>query len=298
MPYSEKTRRVYCSVVHSLASFMRTEGLQSLEEFNVAWLRRFLTRGGSSDRSPYSASYQVVRLAALGAFWCWLADALDITDNPVTQHIQERRNLRSRPGRPSGGKRARRLPQVLHWREQRALLSAVQRSHSRAAIRDYAMLSLILATGLRSDEVCRVEVQAVDLAARRLRVVGKGNKERLVDFSHDDAVLGALEMWLAERARLLDAVGGEESCFFLSMTGRRMSGSLVYQQVSRYLRSLGLEERSRGNGAHLLRHTATSIMFARCVPLLQIQENLGHENLATTQIYAHLLPTEAASMTE
>lgn len=286
-PYSTKTRRVYRSVVQSLLGFMEAESIQCFGEFNVAWLRRFVSRAHRADGSCYSASYQIVRLSALNAFWFWLAEEHSVLDNPAARYVQERRDDSRRP---AGGNPAKRLPEVLDWAEQRSLLATVQRSSSRASIRDYAMISLILATGLRCDEVCRADASRTDFAGRRLRVIGKGNKERLVDFSHDDAVLGAMEMWLPERARLLEPHGRTEDALFVSMTGRRMTGSLIYQQVARYLRSAGLDGRARGMGGHLLRHTATSIMFARNVPVLQIQQNLGHENLSTTQIYAHLLP--------
>lgn len=83
---------------------------------------------------------------------------------------------------------------------------------------------------------------------------------------------------------------------FISRAGRRLSGSLVYQQVSRHLQSAGLAGKLKRCGAHVLRHTAASVMFARGVPILQIKENLGHEDLATTQIYAHLLPPEGEAM--
>ena len=85
---------------------------------------------------------------------------------------------------------------------------------------------------------------------------------------------------------------------FVSRTGRALTTSLVYQQVSKYIRLAGLERRLSQVGAHVLRHTATSIMFARQVPVLQIQENLGHGELATTQIYAHLLPRARATESE
>lgn len=287
-PYSEKTKRVYCSVVTGLLAFLSKEGIRTFVEFNTAWVRRFATRNPETGES-YSQSYQTLRMAALNVFWFWLIESGAARDNPVAQLLEEKRND---AGRPSGGKRARRLPEVLGWDEQRRLLTTVQQSESRTSVRDYAMIALVLASGLRCEEICTLLLPNVDLPYTRLRVIGKGNKERIVDFSHDSQAVGVLEMWLLEREHLLRSLDEETDALFVSINGKPMTGSLVYQQVAKYLKLAGLTGRSRHKGSHLLRHTATSIMFARNVPVLQIQANLGHEQLVTTQIYAHLLPSE------
>ncbi|WP_243723501.1 tyrosine-type recombinase/integrase [Pseudomonas aeruginosa] len=144
--------------------------------------------------------------------------------------------------------------------------------------------------------MCNATLGGLDLHYRRMRVVGKGNKERLIDFSHDDRVLDPMRAWLKTRAEVLQQHERESDLLFISRAGRRLSGSLVYQQVSRHLQSAGLAGKLKRCGAHVLRHTAASVMFARGVPILQIKENLGHEDLATTQIYAHLLPPEGEAL--
>lgn len=287
-PYSEKTKRVYRSVVAGLLNFLHKEDIRSFGEFNAPWVRRFIARNPETG-DTYSQSYQTLRASALNVFWFWLVEIGVTNDNPVAQLIEEKRHDTRKP---SGGKRPKRLPDVLGWDEQRRLLTAVQQSEGRTSVRDYALISLVLASGLRCEEICTLPRPAVDLNYSRLRVIGKGNKERIVDFCHDSQAVGALEMWLLEREHLLRALGEETDELFVSINGRPMTGSLVYQQVAKYLKLAGLNDRARHKGSHLLRHTATSIMFARNVPVLQIQENLGHEQLVTTQIYAHLLPRE------
>ena len=289
-PYSEKTKRVYRSVVSGLLAFLAREDIRSFGEFNTAWLRRFISRDPETG-ALYSQSYQILRTSALKIFWFWMVETKAAVDNPVEQLLEEKRRDSKQP---AGGKRPKRLPDVLNWEEQRELLAAVQRSESRTSVRDYALISLVLASGLRCEEICTLLCANVDLEYKRLRIIGKGNKERIVDFSHDSQAIGALELWLPERMELLRDVGEENDALFVSVNGKPMTGSLVYQQVSKYLKLAGLNGRARHRGSHLLRHTATSIMFARKVPVLQIQENLGHEQLVTTQIYAHLLPSEIA----
>lgn len=287
-PYSEKTKRVYRSVVVGLLSFFKKEGILSFGEFNTAWVRKFIARN-SETGDTYSQSYQTLRASALNVFWFWLVERGTTNENPVSLLIEEKRHDARKP---SGGKRPKRLPDVLGWDEQRRLLTTVRQSDGRTSVRDYALIALVLASGLRCEEICTLIRPAVDLDYSRLRVIGKGNKERIVDFCHDTESIGALEMWLLEREHLLRALGEETDALFVSINGRPMTGSLIYQLVAKYIKQAGLSDRARHKGSHLLRHTATSIMFARNVPVLQIQENLGHEQLVTTQIYAHLLPRE------
>lgn len=287
-PYSEKTKRVYLSVIAALFAFRAKEDLRSFEEFNLPWLRRFISRDPETG-GAYSQSYQILRTSALRVFWFWMVETKAVTVNLIDQLLEEKRRDSKQP---SGGKPPKRLPDVLDWDEQRDLLSAVQRSGSRTSSRDYALITLVLASGLRCEEVCNVQCDNVAIEYKRLRIIGKGNKERVVDFGHDLLAVDALMAWLVERDELLGALGEQTDTLFVSVNGKPMTESLVYQQVSKYLKLAGLNGRARHRGSHLLRHTATSIMFARQVPLLQIQANLGHEQLTTTQIYAHLLPSE------
>lgn len=288
IPYSNTTKRVYRSVVSGLLKFIRKEDIHSFGEFNMAWVRCFIVRNPQTG-DTYSQSYQTLRASAINVFWFWLIEIGTATDNPVAMLIEKNR-LDSR--KPSGGNRPRRLPDVLGWDDQRNLLMSIQQSETRTSVRDHALIALALASGIRCEEICTLPLSNIDLTYNRLRVIGKGNKERIVDFCHDSQAVGALEKWLLERERLLNTLGKTREALFVSINGKPMTGSLVYQLVAKYIKLAGLDVKTRHKGSHLLRHTATSIMFARKVPVLQIQENLGHGNLVTTQIYAHLLPSE------
>lgn len=292
VPYSDTTKRVYRSVISGLLSFLQKEDIQSFDEFNLAWARSFIARNPETNAN-YSLSYQTLRTSALNVFWYWLIEIGAATDNPIATLIQKNRLEAHK--RPTGGNRPKPLPYVLGWDDQRKLRKAVQDSDGRTSVRDYALITLALASGIRCDEICTLLLHNVDLEYSHLRVTGKGSKERIVDFSHDSQAAGhavmALEAWLPERERLLRELGKKCDELFITLNGKPMTGSLVYQVVAKYLKLAGLEK-ARHKGSHLLRHTATSIMFARRVPVLQIQENLGHGNLVTTQIYAHLLQSE------
>ncbi|MBH4100052.1 tyrosine-type recombinase/integrase [Pseudomonas aeruginosa] len=292
-PYSSKTIRVYCAVV---SGFQRHIDSRTEEAFPyrldddcvIAFLR-----APGIDGRPYSRAYQVLRHSALVALFHWLVETRVVSDSPMERLP---RHAGRRPGTPAGGNRPKRLPPVLMWRDQRHLLQVIDSSHGPAKVRDSAIVSLGLATGLRSEEICNATLGGLDLTYRRIRVVGKGNKERLIDFSHDDRALDPVHAWLKTRGEILRQHEVESDLLFISRAGRRLSGSLVYQQVSRHLQLAGLAGRLKRCGVHVLRHTAASVMFARGVPILQIKENLGHEDLSTTQIYAHLLPAEAEAL--
>ena len=134
-PYSEKTKRVYRSVVSGLLAFLAREDIRSFGEFNTAWLRRFISRDPETG-ALYSQSYQILRTSALKIFWFWMVETKAAVDNPVEQLLEEKRRDSKQP---AGGKRPKRLPDVLNWEEQRELLAAVQRSESRTSVRDYAL---------------------------------------------------------------------------------------------------------------------------------------------------------------
>ncbi|NMX77786.1 tyrosine-type recombinase/integrase [Pseudomonas sp. WS 5532] len=286
-PYSRKTCRVYSSVTAAFLGYIDQETGNTFPcPVEPSTIRRFVSRNNETGKA-YSKAYQTLRCSALNIFWHWLVETKVMIENPVKVLLNE---VKDSAGRPAGGKRPTRLPVVLSWRDQQDLLESVKNTTGSAALRDRALIALALATGLRNEEICTARLSGLDLDYRRLRVVGKGDKERLIIFNHDDAVKTSVLAWLQERQALLAWLEQESDFLFVSRTGRPLTGSLVYQQVTRHIRMAGLDGKVRRRGPHLLRHTAASVMFAKRVPVLQIKENLGHEDLATTQIYAHLLP--------
>jgi len=292
-PYSPKTRRVYLSVVSGLLKFKEAQNIRNFTEFNAAWLRRFI--GWNPETGTiYSSPYQTLRASALNLFWLWLREVGEVFDNPIANLVHERKEEKSKAFGPTGGNVAKRLPVVLSWADQEVLIRTVKASMSCTSLRDYTLMALILATGLRCDELCSLRLQHIDLKYSRLRVIGKGNKERQIVFEHDVEIVGIVELWLNERAGLLEWKNLESDLLFISRSGRPLSEALVYQQVSKYIKQAGFGDRLSQKGPHVLRHTATSVMFARQVPTLQIMHNLGHSNLSTTQIYAHLLSPQSS----
>ena len=172
------------------------------------------------------------------------------------------------------------LPKYLTYAQSAALLQAVSGSNAK---RDYAILMLFLSCGIRRSEL--VGLNLTDVYEDRIRVVGKGNKERIVYFG--SACRKALDDYLAERNK---KVLSDNRALFGSRDGNRISVTAVHRLVKKHLLAAGLDANQLS--VHKLRHTAATLMLSNGVDVKTVQEVLGHENLNTTQIYTHIENTE------
>ena len=172
------------------------------------------------------------------------------------------------------------LPKYLTMDQCSALLQAVSGPNEK---RDYAILMLFLNCGIRRSEL--VGLNLTDVYEDRIRVVGKGNKERFVYFG--TACRKAIDAYLPIRNQ---QVLTDNRALFGSRDSNRISVSAVHRLVKKALMQAGLD--STQFSAHKLRHTAATMMLSGGVDVKTVQEVLGHENLNTTQIYTHIENTE------
>ena len=172
------------------------------------------------------------------------------------------------------------LPKYLTLEQSAALLQAVSGQNEK---RDYAILMLFLNCGIRRSEL--VGLNLTDVYEDRIRVVGKGNKERFVYFG--TACRKAIDAYLPERNK---QVLTDNRALFGSRDNNRISVTAVHRLVKKALLKAGLD--STQFSAHKLRHTAATMMLSGGVDVKTVQEVLGHENLNTTQIYTHIESTE------
>ena len=168
------------------------------------------------------------------------------------------------------------LPKYLTLDESLALLAGVDGANSE---RDYCILTLFLNCGLRISELIGLNI--TDIQDDALRVLGKGNKVRIVYLN--DACKDALEQYLAVRRPIS---GRDQNALFLSSRDQRISRSNVHALVKKRLSLAGLD--STRYSAHTLRHTAATLMLQNGVDVKAVQEVLGHEHLNTTEIYTHI----------
>jgi integrase/recombinase XerD len=172
-----------------------------------------------------------------------------------------------------------RLPKYL-TKEEAARLLAAPNTGEYEDVRDRAMLELLYASGLRVSELIGLKPEAANLQDGWVRVLGKGNKERMVPV-HARA-LATLKVYLMERERRFKNPGPE---LFLGRTGRGISRVQFWRRLRELGERAGIKAKLH---PHLLRHTFATHLLQGGADLRSVQEMLGHADLSTTQIYTHL----------
>jgi integrase/recombinase XerD len=183
-------------------------------------------------------------------------------------------------------KKWNRLPTVLDSRGVNELLAAPNEADDRFALRDRAILMLLYATGMRASEIVGLKLCDVNFNLGVIRVLGKGNKERIIPSA--GKALDVVSQYIETLRR--EHPGGEPNSkptapVFLSHSGRALAREDIFRIVRKYVKRVGL----RGNiSPHTLRHCFATQLLSRGADLRSVQEMLGHADIATTQIYTHV----------
>ena len=148
------------------------------------------------------------------------------------------------------------------------------------AIRDRAIMELFYSSGLRLSELANLDIKSIDLQEKTLRVLGKGNKERILPVGKK--AIDALQDWLQKRVEMAKV---EEQGLFVSKRGTRISTRSIQQRINYWRKKQGLEQHVH---PHKLRHSFASHILESSGDLRAVQELLGHADISTTQIYTHL----------
>lgn len=298
---SPHTVRGYVADVRSLLEHAHRCGISGPGELGAQLLRSWLALQHAAGASRATLAR---RGAAARAF---------------TAFAHRRGWLRSDPGPSLGTPKARRaLPQVLRYDEIAAALAACEtaaagavagepgavqapagrkpagrrasggdtarreRMEAAVALRDLAVIELLYATGIRVGELCALDVGALDLGQRTVRVFGKGGRERTVPVGIPAA--RAVRRWEAAGRPVLVS-GRSGRALFLGLRGGRLDPRTARRLVHARLRAAGT---GRDTGPHGLRHAAATHLLEGGADLRSVQEILGHSSLATTQIYTHV----------
>ena len=183
-------------------------------------------------------------------------------------------------------KPAKSLPKYMTYEESLKLLETVRLDvESPTNVRDFAIIVLFLNTGMRLSELVGLNLQSFSSDLTKVRVLGKGNKERMIYLN--DLAKSAVTDYLKVR---LDSkyIRTSDKAFFLSSREQRISAKTVQWMVKKYLTMSGLGH--KGLSVHKLRHTAATLMYQTGkVDIRILKEVLGHEQLNTTQIYTHVV---------
>ena len=233
---------------------------------------------GELDAAQYARSTVNRRLSSLHGFYAWLNVSGFTTDDPSSAL--------------SGPKQGKHLPHVLKAAEMARLLSVYaerdlqgsKRERTAVEIRNQAILEFLYACGARISEAAGLRLGDIDFDSKLVRVLGKGNKQRVIPL-HDFCV-DALETYLGN-ARADLATNASSDFVFLSTRGNPMSADSMRKMFKKTVRLAGLDE---SLSPHDMRHTFATDLLNGGADLRSVQEMLGHSSLSTTQIYTHLSP--------
>ena len=217
----------------------------------------------NSNRTKYR------KISSLRAFYKYLSTVIDVCSYNPAETIDMPKIEKS-------------LPIYLTLEEAKRLLQTILSSKQKDIYkyRDYAMVTLFLNCGMRLSELTAIDRKDITDDAR-LRVVGKGNKERMIYLN--EACMDAINRYLSYRNGILS----DNDALFLSMRRNRMSHSATQRTIEKHLKNAGFD--TNKYTVHKLRHTAATLMYKYgSGDLRALQEVLGHESVTTTQIYTHV----------
>lgn len=262
---SPHTLKAYANDLRQLCAYLDKNDV-TIEQTNHLHLRGFL----GVQAASHSATTRARRLAAVKSFFKFLARRKVIAQSPAR--------------RLKGPKLPSRLPRAVPVDVAFAVVEAPDEERVLGA-RDHAMLEVLYGSGVRLAELCGLSLDDVDFGAGTVRVLGKGNKERVVPLSAP--ALEALRHWVLVRAELLAKPRPKQDpeALFLNYRGGRLSTRSVARHLDKYVRALGLD---RKLSPHALRHSFATHLLAGGADIRSIQELLGHASLSTTQRYTHV----------
>lgn len=284
---STHTERAYLGDLANLGVFAVASGLANWSDITLATLRAWL-----AEQSELGLARATLARRAAGAraFFDWAAAAGFLSSNPAARLVTP--------------KSANRLPTVLSAADAATVLNNARdlasagdgtpkssaggatknnaSARRRAvAIRNWAAAELLYGSGIRVGELCALDISDLDFDTRLVRVLGKGDKERVVPFGLP--ATKALQRWLVEGRPVL-AVGAHNRAVFVGERGGRWDQRRVRQTIHQMTLSANVSEVA----PHALRHSAATHLLEGGADLRSVQEILGHASLSTTQRYTHV----------
>lgn len=245
-------------------AFIRSITVTDVYSF-LNYLSRDRALNARSKRTGYglSPTSRARKVATIRSFYKYLTTKVKLLDQNPMQELDAPKSRRT-------------LPKFLTLDECIQLLSSID---GKFVERDFCMITLFLNCGVRISEL--IGLNLTDVRGDHIRVVGKGNKERIIYLN--DACIDAIEHYLPLRELQRCK---EPNALFVSRQGNRVSRSTVHHIVKKCLSMAGLD--STQYSSHKLRHTAATLLLQNGVDVRTLQEVLGHDHLNTTQIYTHV----------
>ena len=244
----------------AITAILTQNDITSWRQVTVSVVRFVLAE---SKKAGLREKSLALRLSALRQFFSYLVLQGELSVNPAVGI--------------SALKQAKHLPKSIDQEQVTKLLN--NQSNEPIDIRDRAMLELMYSSGLRLSELQGLNLNSINTRVREVRVLGKGNKERILPFGRYAS--HAIHQWL--EVRLL--FNPKDDALFVSSLGNRMSSRSIQKRMEIWGIKQGLNAHLN---PHKLRHSFATHMLEASSDLRAVQELLGHSNLSTTQIYTHL----------
>lgn len=257
---SPHTLSNYQRQLQAVCLMLKQHQISSWQEVDASVIRWILSQ---SHKQGLGAKSIGVRLVALRQWFAYLVKHEQLPANPAL-------GIKA----PKVG---RHLPKNVDAEQVAQLLNT--EATTSLEIRDLAMMELMYSSGLRLSELQGLDLDRMDLATREVRLLGKGNKERIVPIG--SKALEAIHRWLEVRM----SFNPQDNAVFLNNRGGRLSHRSIQLIMEKWGRKQGLETHLH---PHKLRHSFATHMLEGSGDLRAVQELLGHSSLATTQIYTHL----------
>ncbi|WP_200975764.1 site-specific tyrosine recombinase XerD [Echinicola sp. 20G] len=263
---SKNSILAYRQDMDKLSAFLRDHFPElSPLQVELAHLRSFVDELASLGVSEYT---QARVISGIKAFFKFLTYEDKIEEDPAI--------LLEAP------KLGRKLPDTLSYPEIVRLLEGIKLGDNEGH-RNRAMLEILYSSGLRVSELVDLKLGQVYADIGFLRVVGKGNKERLVPIGKD--ALKYLKIYLEEKRRHQKIESGHEEFVFLNRRGKKLTRVMVFLFIKKLVEEVGIKKKV---SPHTFRHSFATHLIEGGADLRAVQEMLGHESITTTEIYTHL----------
>ena len=261
--YSEKTLIAYKTDLQQFIDFLQFQyQLNNPVEASHLFIRSFIITLIDKGVTPRSVNRKI---STLKSFYKFLKKRQVINKNPMLKVVSP--------------KTSKRLPVYVEGNAMQNLLGHDYFTNDFEGQRDKLIIELFYNAGIRRAELINLKEADVSISQKTLKVIGKGNKERLIPFSGELAAI--IQQYIAFRNEVAD---GTVNNLLLTKTGKALNETLVYKKVKHYLSLVTtLDKRS----PHVLRHTFATHLTNQGAELNAVKELLGHSSLAATQIYTH-----------
>ena len=266
---SDNSIRAYIADLESLLLHVNQLGVTEFSQLTINHIRSWLANLQSRGAARASITRRVVSIRAFtywGARNNWLPSDIgrDLVAPKPERHLPEVLDI----------ERAAMALDALHLR--------ASEEPSPTSIRDVAIVETLYGSGIRVSELTGLNLDDIDRDRNTLRVIGKGNKERIVPIGIP--AMRAIDTWISTGRTQL-ANDATEKALFLGSRGKRIDQRVVRDVVYQATEAIGTNKRL---GPHALRHSAATHLLEGGADLRTVQEILGHSSLSTTQIYTHV----------